>query len=668
MTSTINDTLPTDGSFLDPSVVRARFTEAKNDINALSTTLSSFGISKVALLNDIRSLDKTQISMAQTAGYWSKGDGGAGQYWYDSTDTSSSDNGGSVIVASDGGRWKLINGGSVSIRQFGAKCDGTTDDTAKIQAALTAFTGKIVNWDGKPYIATSITLPTGTTLKGPLTNVGEVSSHTYNLNGTIFLNSAATINIGDFASVEGGFILNSALKSSLPFANDTVALAALAAYAGTALTGTGQDAQVRDVWVGGFAQGYYSTGKERTKIQRLNIDCTNGVWIDASYDIARVEDVHCWAFITTHQGALTNVTYRRQGSAFKTTTHFDGGMFINCFSYGWDIGYDIQAKESTSLISCYADGPGLGAGQVGFKFTVDADMIRVVGGGSSGQDTGVYLNTNITSTTGVVALTGLSMWGNHAHIVSDQHHILQVSDCLLRDTNGGTNRALTLSGTVTGDTLVSGCVFYSNTPYSIAAGIPDRRLSLKDNIFDASTDSVGERHVGDNGSNNLNYSVYSSGTGGINYIVNKARGTATIPTVAQDNDITYSFTGKVFDGTSFSDISNIRSSSRGAPSVGSSAGAIIFGTTSTGSATISDRLILNEDGHLYPTSDNAYFCGVSVGRWQNINSVNLTLTPPASVTPANNGEVTFQLTDNTHLVIKVKGSDGTVRSNTLTLA
>jgi hypothetical protein len=44
-----------------------------------------------------------------------------------------------------------------------------------------------------------------------------------------------------------------------------------------------------------------------------------------------------------------------------------------------------------------------------------------------------------------------------------------------------------------------------------------------------------------------------------------------------------------------------------------------------------------------------------------------TTKPPASITPANNGDMTFQLTSNTSLTIKVKGSDGTVRSVSLTL-
>jgi hypothetical protein len=42
--------------------------------------------------------------------------------------------------------------------------------------------------------------------------------------------------------------------------------------------------------------------------------------------------------------------------------------------------------------------------------------------------------------------------------------------------------------------------------------------------------------------------------------------------------------------------------------------------------------------------------------------------PGPSVTPLSNGEVTFQLTSNTQLTFKAKGSDGTVRSGSVTLA
>lgn len=42
-------------------------------------------------------------------------------------------------------------------------------------------------------------------------------------------------------------------------------------------------------------------------------------------------------------------------------------------------------------------------------------------------------------------------------------------------------------------------------------------------------------------------------------------------------------------------------------------------------------------------------------------------TPGASVTPVDNGDVVFELTNNTTLTVKAKGSDGVVRSGTIVL-
>lgn len=60
--------------------------------------------------------------------------------------------------------------------------------------------------------------------------------------------------------------------------------------------------------------------------------------------------------------------------------------------------------------------------------------------------------------------------------------------------------------------------------------------------------------------------------------------------------------------------------------------------------------------------------GDNTFRWLNVYSQNIELTPPASVTPSVNGAVSLQLTSNTQLTFKVKGSDGVVRSASLTLA
>lgn len=93
----------------------------------------------------LRLLVKTNPSkQAFVTGYYAQGDGGGGQYYFDLLDTTTADNGGTVIVAADGGRWKLIFGNELDVRQFGCKLDGITDDTATAQACIEAAYALVV--------------------------------------------------------------------------------------------------------------------------------------------------------------------------------------------------------------------------------------------------------------------------------------------------------------------------------------------------------------------------------------------------------------------------------------------------------------------------------------------------------------------------------------------
>lgn len=67
------------------------------------------------------------------------------------------------------------------------------------------------------------------------------------------------------------------------------------------------------------------------------------------------------------------------------------------------------------------------------------------------------------------------------------------------------------------------------------------------------------------------------------------------------------------------------------------------------------------------TSDTYAYWGVT-GAGNTLQRGNIVFAPAGSATPAENGYATFELTSDTQLKIKVKGSDGTVRSVTLTLA
>jgi len=73
-------------------------------------------------------------------GYYTKGDGGGGTFYWDATSTDT-DNGGTIIQATGvvDGRWIRNYSGAVNVKWFGAKGDGITDDTSAIQLAMSAL-------------------------------------------------------------------------------------------------------------------------------------------------------------------------------------------------------------------------------------------------------------------------------------------------------------------------------------------------------------------------------------------------------------------------------------------------------------------------------------------------------------------------------------------------
>jgi len=102
------------------------------------------------------------------------GSGGAGTYTLScslsvSSETMQADNGGSIIVASNGSRWVLTNSATFNVKQFGAIGNGTTDDYYPIQAALNVApgSGRIIELAPATYrVSQGLTVSAGMTLRG----------------------------------------------------------------------------------------------------------------------------------------------------------------------------------------------------------------------------------------------------------------------------------------------------------------------------------------------------------------------------------------------------------------------------------------------------------------------------------------------------------------------
>jgi hypothetical protein len=123
-------------------------------------------VENVASLRLISALDN--ISTVATQGYYTRGDGGFGFYYFDPLDTTSADNGGSVIVNTVGGRWKLLACNIFNPKQWGARGDGVSIDTPYLIAcgvAASASAGFIYlpKYD---FPVENWTLPAGLIIKG----------------------------------------------------------------------------------------------------------------------------------------------------------------------------------------------------------------------------------------------------------------------------------------------------------------------------------------------------------------------------------------------------------------------------------------------------------------------------------------------------------------------
>lgn len=105
-------------------------------------------------------------------GYYAGADGGEGPFWYNSADTTSADNGGTIIVDASTRRWyRELGGQPMTWRQFGAKGVGSSfDDTTAMQACINVaqVTGYPINGSspGSYYTASGLFITAHIALRG----------------------------------------------------------------------------------------------------------------------------------------------------------------------------------------------------------------------------------------------------------------------------------------------------------------------------------------------------------------------------------------------------------------------------------------------------------------------------------------------------------------------
>ena len=244
---------------------------------------------------------------AQTSGYYAAGDGGGNSFYWDGT-SGATDNGGTIIkptFVSGAGRWLAIDAYTINVRQFGAKGDGSTDNTTAIQAAITA--SNTVYFPNGTYLFSGITINTNNvTLYG----AGESRSVLLMTNA-----AAAAVSIASTAFTSGVNIRNLRIEGNasnlggISLGTTTFAAARIriqdvfitgfqnAANGYGIRLNSNQNTDIENLWIqechfGIYrANGGYSTSTRFSgKGSYFGRNCLHGIYVDGQCDDLYIQD------------------------------------------------------------------------------------------------------------------------------------------------------------------------------------------------------------------------------------------------------------------------------------------------------------------------------------------------------------------------------------------
>ena len=345
-------------AYLKPYVFRLKSNLANASDMAKGVALIGGANRVVSTIAVLKTLPKTGAQYAFVLGYYASGDGGGGMYHYDSLDTTTVDNGGSCIVAADGGRWKLDDTKTVSVKQFGAKGDGTNDDDVFIQKALNACTNVTfpdgtykltATLIGKPNHILTGTTPErcqfvrtaayGHTLDCGTTggNAGAIQVRGIWFNHVYLFNNGATYVPGTSNSITNKDPLSTHLKIT-----------------------NGQNVRISDCWFYGIGYGIEFIDSTILWVERCLF---NGMW---DTNIVGLQDstagIYCHASIPTNRCGLLTVRDNHiggYGPAAATNVTTGNVTISHALNAGMKYGIYITSCERFTIFDNYIGGQSI---------------------------------------------------------------------------------------------------------------------------------------------------------------------------------------------------------------------------------------------------------------------------------------------------------------------
>jgi hypothetical protein len=389
------------------------------------------------------------------------------------------------IVGADG--TQALSSDGYSVRDFGAKGDGKTDDTAAFQKAMDAAHeaggGVVLAPRGVYFFAGHLSVPGAVTLRGVWESVPAHNGlRDRGLpkptdDGTTFLVTEGRSNETGTAFITLNH--NSTLKGVCLYYPDQKVDEEPAPYP-YAIAMRGKNPAVLAVELLNPYNGIDATQNERHLIRDVQGQpLRRGVLVDSIYDIGRIENVHFnpWWSMKPRLFAWQ----QQNGEAF-IFGRSDWQYVFNTFCFGYNIGYKfVQSKAGV----CNGNFLGIGADDcfTAVKVEQSAPMALLISNGEfvsfHGPDpTMVEVGTNHT---GSVRFVNCAFWGPCRQIARvGGRGTVGFSDCTFVqwDSKKEGLPALRVEG---GSLIVRGCEFQEDK-YQILLGEQVRKAIISDNL------------------------------------------------------------------------------------------------------------------------------------------------------------------------------------------
>jgi hypothetical protein len=392
------------------------------------------------------------------------------------------------VILLTGGLPIVTQGDVWNVRDFGARGDGKTDDTAAFQRALDeagkAGGGVVYAPRGNYLFKGHLVVPNGVTLKGvwesvPAHNgIRDAGLPKPTDDGTTFLIT------GGAGSEEGNpFITlntNSTLKGVVLYYPDQKTDDVPVPYP-WAIAMRGKNPAMLDVEMLNPYNGIDATQNERHLIRNVHGQpLRRGVLVDQIYDIGRIENVH---FNPWYSMKPKLFEWQMQNGEAFIFGRSDWQYVLNTFCYGYKIGYRfIQTQAGV----CNGNFLGIGADDCLVAVLVEqtAPMGVLITNGEfvSFRGSDPTMVRVAASHSGTVRFVNCAYWGPNKQIaVIEGSGTVGFSDCTFmqwdKDREG--RAAIQARG---GTVLVRGCEFRDDRP-QVEIGEGVRRAVVTDNVM-----------------------------------------------------------------------------------------------------------------------------------------------------------------------------------------